>query len=336
MILPEIINPDGRPGPSECRVYTAQGGLLRTNYPTLAPCLGPYRANEEGKMSDPIARRPYPWNNGAGFPARTHPDKPEAYSESLRVAANNLLFDEDASRFLRSAAWQWTTHRQWKRYFPRRALHGNIPATIHIQGQLELEACKAHVPFIRFIGSSRCICSGSPRSGGETSMTTRRSAPPVSPCVNTTMSNFATRSRSTLYLDMTPPCTSSLLATAAVFSARNAPLILMLPSMGEHWCAVVGLDQLIGTRRYAIHEIAPLAAGLRHAARVAPGATPFRKLDESVLFAQNWSMGRRIIQRGRSEPFLAPTLFSGAGGGDQSNQQKLPAAINLAGVAGAM
>ena len=37
MILPEIINPDGRPGPSECRVYTAQGGLLRTNY----PCPGP-------------------------------------------------------------------------------------------------------------------------------------------------------------------------------------------------------------------------------------------------------------------------------------------------------
>jgi hypothetical protein len=105
-------------------------------------------------------------------------------------------------------------------------------------------------PFIRLIGSSRCICSGSPPSGGETSMTTRRSAPPVSPCVNTTMSNFATRSRSTLYLDMTPPCTSSLLATAAVFSARNAPVILMLPSMGEHWCAVAGLDQLIGTRRY--------------------------------------------------------------------------------------
>jgi hypothetical protein len=46
------------------------------------------------------------------------------------------------------------------------------------------------------------------------------------------------------------PCTSSLLATAAVFSARNAPVILMLPSMGEHWCAVAGLDQLIGKRRY--------------------------------------------------------------------------------------
>ena len=37
MILPEIINPGGRPGPSECEVYTARGGLLRTNCPTLAP-----------------------------------------------------------------------------------------------------------------------------------------------------------------------------------------------------------------------------------------------------------------------------------------------------------
>ena len=37
MILPEIINPGGRPGPSECQVYTARGGVLRTNCPTLAP-----------------------------------------------------------------------------------------------------------------------------------------------------------------------------------------------------------------------------------------------------------------------------------------------------------
>lgn len=56
MILPEIINPDGRPGPSECRVYTAQGGLLRTNLPLPWPRLGPYRANKGAKMSDPIAR----------------------------------------------------------------------------------------------------------------------------------------------------------------------------------------------------------------------------------------------------------------------------------------
>ena len=41
-----------------------------------------------------------------------------------------------------------------------------------------------------------------------------------------------------------------LVAAAVVFSARNAPLIRMLPSMREHWCAVLGLNQLIGTRRY--------------------------------------------------------------------------------------
>lgn len=98
------------------------------------------------KDERPDSTRPYSGNNGAGFPADPHADKAEAYSESLRVAANSLLFDEDASRRLGSVAWQWTAHRQWKRYFPRRALHGNIPATIHIQGQLELEACKAHVP----------------------------------------------------------------------------------------------------------------------------------------------------------------------------------------------
>jgi hypothetical protein len=96
-------------------------------------------------MSDPTARAHIleitVWN----FRAHTHPDKAEARSETLR-AANSLLFDEDASRRLRSAAWQWTTHRQWKRYFPCRTLHRNIPATIHIQGQLELEACKAHLP----------------------------------------------------------------------------------------------------------------------------------------------------------------------------------------------
>jgi hypothetical protein len=97
------------------------------------------------KNERPDSTRPYSRNNGVGFPA-AHADKAEPYRESLRFAANSLLFDEDASRLLRSAAWQWTTHRQWKRYFPRRALHGNIPATIHIQGQLELEACKAHVP----------------------------------------------------------------------------------------------------------------------------------------------------------------------------------------------
>jgi len=37
MILPEIINPDGRPGPSGCRVYTAPGGSSAPTYPYPGP-----------------------------------------------------------------------------------------------------------------------------------------------------------------------------------------------------------------------------------------------------------------------------------------------------------
>ncbi len=44
---------------------------------------------------------------------------------------------------------------------------------------------------------------------------------------------------------------------------------------------------------------------------------------------QHRRTGRRIIQRARSEPFLAPTLFSEAGGSVRSNKHKLPVAIKL-------
>ena len=200
-------------------------------------------------MSAPIARCPYSVNNGVGFPAHTHPIKLRHTAKrcALQIAFCSMKKVRGVYDLLRGNGPLTVSGSDTSPAAPFIAIFQR-PFTFKVSWNWK--HAKPTSPFIRFIGSSRCICRGSPPSGGETSMTTRRSAPPVSPCVNTTMSNFATRSRSTLYLDMTPPCTSSLLATAAVFSARNAPLILMLPSMGEHWCAVVGLDELIGTRRY--------------------------------------------------------------------------------------
>jgi hypothetical protein len=54
-----------------------------------------------------------------------------------------------------------------------------------------------------------------------------------------------------------------------------------------------------------------------------------RNLDKCVAFFRRTPNDQRIIQRARSEPFLAPILFSGVCGGVRSIQQKLPVATNL-------
>jgi hypothetical protein len=177
--------------------------------------------------------------------------------------------------------------------------HGNNPATIQIQVSRNWKHAKPTSASIKLCRSSRCICRGDAPLGGETSPTSRRSAL-LRPVCQPTVSNYATRSRPSLYFDRTPPPYIELIVYRFNPSARK-PRLSSCISVCVTTGARTGIEPSALRRRFTSdHETALTARVAFCTAHAAPRRPLDHIRDYSTAFA-----GRL---RGRGMPLGAQLI----------------------------